>query len=316
MDKTFDFDVALSFAGEDRGYVEEVANWLKKMDIKVFYDKYETVSLWGKNLYEHLSEIYNKRAKYAVIFISEHYANKLWTDHERKNAQARAFMEKEEYILPARFDNTEITGILPTIGYIDLTKVSPEEFAFMIKEKIGTIYRNNFFPTTIDRLYDFMDITDEEEQDEVFNVTKRLFDILRLMTPEERKILYKLYLYSCPNGIPDNLHINIEYFARILSIPKEEIISIFSRLDCLDLNSKVYEVNHNEDIDSVTNSMTCIEVKYMPLITTKYKNATFILISVIDCICDNFCIECADVAIENLDFSILSYLSGYSEREE
>ncbi|MGP8049154.1 MAG: hypothetical protein ACLPYB_00960 [Desulfobaccales bacterium] len=34
------FDVALSFAGEDRKYVEEVASNLRKMGIKVFYDKY------------------------------------------------------------------------------------------------------------------------------------------------------------------------------------------------------------------------------------------------------------------------------------
>src|SRR5439155_24562734 len=33
----------------------------------------------------------------------------------------RAFMEKREYILPARFDDTQIPGVLPTVGYIDLT---------------------------------------------------------------------------------------------------------------------------------------------------------------------------------------------------
>lgn len=47
------FDVALSFSGEDRKYVEKVAYFLKKMGYSVFYDKYEKVSLWGKDLYEH-----------------------------------------------------------------------------------------------------------------------------------------------------------------------------------------------------------------------------------------------------------------------
>jgi len=41
----FDFDVALSFAGEDRKYVEQVAGFLQEMGIRVFYDKYEEVTL-------------------------------------------------------------------------------------------------------------------------------------------------------------------------------------------------------------------------------------------------------------------------------
>ena len=45
------YDIALSFAGDDRGYVEQVADALKSNGIKVFYDRYERVALWGKDLY-------------------------------------------------------------------------------------------------------------------------------------------------------------------------------------------------------------------------------------------------------------------------
>jgi hypothetical protein len=120
MVNKFDHDIALSFAGEDRAYVEKVAKYLKEKSIKVFYDEYEKTKLWGKDLYNHLDEVYQKKARYCVMFLSCYYAEKLWTNHERKSAQARAFTEKGEYILPARFDNTEIPGIPPTIGYIDL----------------------------------------------------------------------------------------------------------------------------------------------------------------------------------------------------
>ncbi|HEY0428423.1 MAG TPA: TIR domain-containing protein [Pyrinomonadaceae bacterium] len=135
--KTEEYDVALSFAGEDRKYVEEVASELKRLGVHVFYDNFEKVNLWGKDLYTHLQNIYQNQAKYTVIFISEHYAKKLWTNHERKMAQARAFTESREYILPARFDNTEIEGILPTTGYVDLRKLSPQEFCILICEKLG-----------------------------------------------------------------------------------------------------------------------------------------------------------------------------------
>ena len=104
--------------------------------MRVFYDEYEKVDLWGKDLYEHLSSIYSDQAQYVVMFISEHYSKKVWTTHERKNAQARAFQEKNEYILPVRFDSTEIPGVLDTVGYIDLSDCTPEDLADMITQKL------------------------------------------------------------------------------------------------------------------------------------------------------------------------------------
>ncbi|MFC1514929.1 toll/interleukin-1 receptor domain-containing protein [Candidatus Omnitrophota bacterium] len=135
----FEFDVALSFAGEDRVYVEQVADYLKGRGANVFYDRYEKAVLWGKDLYVHLDEIYRKRAKYCVMFLSQYYASKLWTNHERQSAQARAFEERREYILPVRFDDTEIPGIRPTVGYIDLRRTFPEELGNLILEKLGRI---------------------------------------------------------------------------------------------------------------------------------------------------------------------------------
>lgn len=132
------FDVALSFAGEDREYVEAVASHLKNKGFNVFYDQYETTDLWGKNLYTHLQEVYYKQARYTIMFISQHYKEKLWTNHERESAQARAISEGSEYILPARFDDTEVPGLLPTVGYIRLNHYSPAEFAELLEEKIGS----------------------------------------------------------------------------------------------------------------------------------------------------------------------------------
>lgn len=133
----YKYDVALSFSGEQREYVEAVANYLGKHAVSAFYDNYEEADMWGKDLYEHLDEIYRKEARYCVIFLSKDYASKLWTNHERKSAQARAFKEKGEYILPARFDDTEIPCIRPTIGYVDLREKAPEELGALILEKLG-----------------------------------------------------------------------------------------------------------------------------------------------------------------------------------
>jgi len=136
MTRHIEFDIALSFAGEDRGYVDVVANLLRDRGVTVFYDRFEETSLWGKNLYDHLSDVYQNKARFTVMFISEAYARKLWPNHERQAMQARAFQEAQEYILPARFDDTDVPGILPTIGYISLADRKPEEFVELIINKL------------------------------------------------------------------------------------------------------------------------------------------------------------------------------------
>ncbi len=131
------YEIVLSFAGEDREYVEEVADFLKAKDISLFYDMYEEATLWGKDLYEHLHKIYSGSARYCVMFISKHYANKIWPSHERRSAFERAIEAKEEYILPARFDDTPLPGLRKTVHYIDLRKKTPEQMAVLILQKLG-----------------------------------------------------------------------------------------------------------------------------------------------------------------------------------
>ena len=149
--QTYDYDVALSFAGEDRPYVEDLASFLREIGIKVFYDRYEEVDLWGKDLYSHLDDVYRNKARYCVMFISEHYQRKLWTNRERESAQARAFRERSEYILPVRFDDTEIPGITPTTGYLDARGRSPEDIGYTIAKKLG---RNVELDKTLEYLRD------------------------------------------------------------------------------------------------------------------------------------------------------------------
>lgn len=134
--KNYDYDVALSFAGEDRSYVEKVAEFLYAIDVKVFYDRYEEVNLWGKNLYIYLDEVYQRKSRYCVVFISKFYKEKLWANHESQAAFVRAFQENIEYLLPVRFDETELPGLRSTIGYIDLKSRQPDELGYLIAKKL------------------------------------------------------------------------------------------------------------------------------------------------------------------------------------
>lgn len=75
-------------------------------------------------------------ARYVVMFISKEYVEKAWTTHERQHAQACALLAKEEYILPARFDDTDVRGMTTTVGIVDLRKTTPAELVTLIRDKV------------------------------------------------------------------------------------------------------------------------------------------------------------------------------------
>jgi hypothetical protein len=131
------YDVVFSFAGEDRKYVKQVAAYLKTKNVRIFFDEYEEVDLWGKDLAEHFEIVYRRSGQYCVMFISKNYVKKMWTRHERRAAISRALKEEVEYILPARFDETEVPGILPAVHYVSLADKPPTVFGKLILKKLG-----------------------------------------------------------------------------------------------------------------------------------------------------------------------------------
>jgi hypothetical protein len=97
--KKYKYDEAFSFAGENREYINKVANILLDKGVKVFYDNFEEANLWGKDLAAHFDYIYNEESRYVVIFVSKSYKEKRWTRHELRMALQRALGQKEEYIV-------------------------------------------------------------------------------------------------------------------------------------------------------------------------------------------------------------------------
>jgi tricorn protease-like protein len=133
------WDVALSFAGAQRDYVEQVAQALQARGVSCFYDADEQIDLWGKYLAEELPAIYGEQAGAVVVFISAEYAARDWTRLERRAALARAVRERREYVLPARFDDTPLPGLLSDMVTVDLRTRTPQQFAAMIAEKLAAL---------------------------------------------------------------------------------------------------------------------------------------------------------------------------------
>jgi hypothetical protein len=137
--QVFDYDVALSYAGEDRVYVQQIAALLQQRDVRVFYDEYAAAELWGSDLYTLIDDVYRRRARFAIAFVSRHYASKPWTRHERQSAQARALTEVGPYFLPVRLDDSELPGLRPTVHYVDARRTSIEQLVSMIQQKLSSV---------------------------------------------------------------------------------------------------------------------------------------------------------------------------------
>jgi tetratricopeptide (TPR) repeat protein len=133
------WDVALSFAGAQRDYVRQVAATLQARGVRCFYDADEETELWGKYLTEELPAIYGEQAAAVVVFVSAEYAARDWTRHERRAALARAVRDRREYVLPARFDDTPLPGLLSDMVTVNLRTKTPQQFAAMIAGKLADL---------------------------------------------------------------------------------------------------------------------------------------------------------------------------------
>lgn len=133
----FEYDVALSFAGEDRVIAGKCAGLLKSAGISVFLDEYVSARGGGNDTIDHLVNLYSRKARYCVLFLSQHYPLKAWTETERMDAQQRALRDANEYILPLQLDNTQIPGVMQAAGYMDLRQHPMEEVVDLLAQKLA-----------------------------------------------------------------------------------------------------------------------------------------------------------------------------------
>lgn len=132
-----EYDVALSFAGEDRAYVHRVATILRDRGLSVFYDEFRTAELWGKDLYLYLDDVYRKQCEYAMVFTSENYARGMWTSHERQSIQSRLMEEQAGFLLLVQLDSTAVAGFRPSTGLLDGRRHTPEVVAEHMIAKVA-----------------------------------------------------------------------------------------------------------------------------------------------------------------------------------
>ncbi|MCW2478031.1 TIR domain-containing protein [Candidatus Symbiopectobacterium sp. NZEC135] len=136
-EKKFKYDVALSFAGEQREYVEKVARGLKGFGVSCFYDFDEISSLWGKNGIEVLNKTYEEESRVVVMFVSSEYVNKPWCKVERRAALSARMEHDKDSVLQVVFDKVKVPGIPTSEIYVEAENYVPGELAVLICQAIG-----------------------------------------------------------------------------------------------------------------------------------------------------------------------------------
>jgi TIR domain/Protein of unknown function (DUF2934) len=146
MESTYKYDVALSFAGEDREVASSFARLAQASDLKVFIDEEHLWEAWGKNLNEYLADVYYNQSRYCVIIISKDYCQKAYTNLERRIALDRVLTSKEEYVLPLRLDDSWPDGLPRATGFLDIREMPIEKAAVLLIQKIKNIPAGTLLP--------------------------------------------------------------------------------------------------------------------------------------------------------------------------
>lgn len=145
FDKKYDF--ALSFAGEVRSIVAELAILLfEEHECSVFYDFNEQHKIIGEDLTDYFEPIYKSDAEFIIVFLDRNYPRKLWTNFESDKFKERF---GEHAVIPIIFKGCEPTQFdkLANIGYLsfDPEKEQSEQIksiADIIVKKLDEKRRN------------------------------------------------------------------------------------------------------------------------------------------------------------------------------
>jgi hypothetical protein len=90
------YDLALSFAGEDRPIAEQIRDSLEDLGHTVFYDFAEQHRIIAKNIEAYLAPIYSSGSRYVVAVLGPRYGQKRWTLFESDQYKHR--IERGEVI--------------------------------------------------------------------------------------------------------------------------------------------------------------------------------------------------------------------------
>jgi hypothetical protein len=137
MDKRF--KVALSFAGEKREFVREVACYLSQKfgSSRILYDRIYEVEFGKAKLKEDLANLYRLEAELIVAIICPNYPKKEWCRNEQDVICSLIKEGNIKMVMLSNFNGVVLEDLNGEGGYIPLDNSSPEDFAINILVRLA-----------------------------------------------------------------------------------------------------------------------------------------------------------------------------------
>jgi hypothetical protein len=135
------FRIALSFAGDKRPFVAEVARLLARQlgEDRVLYDQFHVAEFARGDLALHLPRLYHEQSDLVVAVLCEGYAHREWCGLEWNAIFGMMKQGRYEQVMLTRFDLAEAQGMFNIPGYCDLDDLSAEQAATLILERLAQV---------------------------------------------------------------------------------------------------------------------------------------------------------------------------------
>ena len=135
------FRIALSFPGEVRVFVADIAQLLSRQfgDESILYDKFHEAEFARPNLDTHLQALYHDHSELVVVFLSVDYDRKEWPGLEWRAIRDLIKARKDESVMLVRLDETPIRGLFSLDGYVDAKDKDAAAVVRLICERLETL---------------------------------------------------------------------------------------------------------------------------------------------------------------------------------
>lgn len=135
------FKVGLSFPGESRSFVKDVANGLEGHlgSHTYFYDNNYVSQLARPSLDSLLQDIYRNRCDLVVVFVGEDYQEKDWCGVEWRAIRDIIYGREHSRVMYVRMDDGDVEGVFRGDGYVDARQYRASDVTNFILERIALI---------------------------------------------------------------------------------------------------------------------------------------------------------------------------------
>lgn len=106
--QNFDYEVAISFAGEHRILAKYIAEQLENLDVPVFFDELYESNFLGRAWSKMFREIFGEKSRIVLCLLDKNHSEKIWPTFERENFTPRV---SDGDVIPVYLDDTKFVGI-------------------------------------------------------------------------------------------------------------------------------------------------------------------------------------------------------------